>query len=242
MIELNLLPDVKLEYLNVQRTRRLAMVIAFIVAAAAVAILVLLLAVEGFQKHTLSNLNKNVASETQKLQNEPQINSVLTVQSQLQSVNSLHDSEPAANKLFDYLNELTPTAATISGLNIDFTAHTINITGNADGLATVNQYIDTLKFTNYTTGPHTKSIPAFSSVVLSAFSLNNAQLSSSTSPPASYTITASFDPTIFDVTKNVTLIIPSTISTPSAREHPGPLFVSGLPPAGGSSSTSGGSH
>lgn len=235
MIELNLLPDVKLEYIKAQQTRRLAMAISFIVTAAAIAVLVLMLSVEGFQKHTLGNLNKDVASGTATLQGEPQINSVLTVQNQLQSINGLHASEPAANRLFDYLNELTPTPVTIGNLSIDYNAHTISISGAADALSSVDQYIDTLKFTNYSTGPNTQDAPAFSSVVLSSFSLDN-----TTSPPANYTITANFDPTIFDVTKNVTLIIPSKVTTRSSLEHPGPLFVKSPSHTGSSSTTSSG--
>jgi hypothetical protein len=220
MMQLNLLPDVKLEYLKAQRTRRLAMVISFIATAAAVALLVLMLAVEGFQKHTLGNLNNDVTTQTNKLQKEPHINGVLTVQNQLESINSLHASEPAASKLFDYMNELTPTPVTIGTLAIDFNAHTISLTGSADALSSVDQFIDTLKFTNYTTGPHTQNLPAFNTVVLSSFSLDN-----TTAPPATYTITANFDPTIFNITKNVALIIPSTVSTRSDRENPGPLFA-----------------
>jgi Tfp pilus assembly protein PilN len=238
MIQLNLLPDVKLEYLKAQRMRRMATVISFIVTATAVAILVILLSVEGFQKHTLSNLNKDVANKTSTLQGEPQINSVLTVQNQLQSINGLHASEPAANRLFDYLNELTPTTVTISGLNVDFNAHTISITGDTNSLASVNQYIDTLKFTSYTTGHNTKNAAPFNTIVLSAFALDTAQQNGTTNTPASYTITANFDPTIFDVTKNVTLVIPSTVTTRSDREHPGELFVNGL----SSTTSSGGSQ
>jgi Tfp pilus assembly protein PilN len=230
MIQLNLLPDVKLEYLKAQRMRRLAMVISFIVTAAAVVILVLMLSVEGFQKHTLGNLNKNIGSNTTKLKKEPQINSVLTVQNQLQSINGLHDSEPAASRLFDYMNELTPTTVNITNLNIDFNAHTVAITGSSVALSAIDQYIDTIKFTNFTTGPNTKDIPAFSSVILSSYSLDN-----TTAPPASYEITANFDPTIFDITKNITLVIPSKVSTRSDIEHPGPLFVkaSSAPTNGG---------
>jgi hypothetical protein len=219
MIQLNLLPDVKLQYLKAQRTRRLAMVISFIVTAAAIAILVIMLSVEGFQKHSLSNLNKNIASATTKLQQEPQINSVLTVQNQLESINGLHASEPAASRLFDYMNELTPTTVTISGLTVDFNADTITITGSSNALSDIDQYVDTLKFTDYTTGPNTQNTPAFSAVVLTSFSFDN-----TTSPPASYAITANFDPIIFGITKNVALVIPSKVTTRSDIEHPGPLF------------------
>jgi hypothetical protein len=220
MMQLNLLPDVKLEYLKAQRTRRLAMGISLIATAAAIALLVIMLAVEGFQKHTLSNLNNDVTKQTSKLQNEPQINSVLTVQNQLQSINTLQAGKPAATRVFDYLNELTPLTVTINNLAVDFNLHTITMTGSADALSSVDQYVDTLKFTKYTTGPHTQNLPAFSNVVLSNFSLD-----STTSPPATYTVTASFDPGIFNITQNVALIIPTTVTTRSDREHPGPLFA-----------------
>ncbi len=233
MMQLNLLPDVKLDYLKAQRTRRLAMVISFIATAAAVALLIIMLAVEGFQKHTLSNINSDVSTQTSTLQKEPQINSVLTVQNQLESINGLHANEPAATRLFDYLNELTPLPVTIGNLAIDFNAHTLTITGSADALSSVDQYVDTLKFTKYTTGPHTQNAPAFNTVVLSSFSLDN-----TTSPPATYTITANFDPTIFNITKNVALIIPTTVTTRSDREHPAPLFAQTH--ANDSSSSSGG--
>lgn len=223
MIELNLLPDVKLEYLRAQRTRRLAMAISFLVTSAAIAILVILLVVEGFQKHSLSNLNSDIASQTSTLQKEPDINSVLSVQSQLESLDTLHSGKPAATRLFDYLNELTPLSDTIGNLTIDFNAHTLSITGSADTLSSVDQYVDTLKFTKYTTGNTNKgNTPAFNDVALSSYSLDN-----TTTPPVTYTITTNFDPTIFNISDNVTLVIPSQITTRSDLEHPSPLFVKG---------------
>ena len=238
MIQLNLLPDVKLEYLKAQRTRRLAIVLSFLVTAAAIALLLLLLIVEGFQKHTLNDVNKNVASETSTLQKEPQIDRILTVQNQLESINGLHASEPAANRLFDYLNELTPSSVTIATFSIDFNAHTISMAGSTDSLSNVDQYVDTLKFTRYSTGVNTPNPLAFSSVVLSTFSLDTSQqLSSTTSPPATYTITADFNPAIFNVTKNVSLIIPTTVTTRSDLEHPGQLFVQRQSSSTGTSST-----
>jgi hypothetical protein len=220
MIELNLLPDVKQEYLRTQRIKRLSILVSLIISAAAITILVMLVVAEGWQKHTLGNINKDVSSKTTTLKNEAQINSILTVQNQLQSVNGLHDSKPATTRLFDYLNELTPLPASINTLKVDFALHTISITGDADALSTVNQYIDTLKFTKYDTGQHTVNKPAFSDVVLSSF-----QYDTTTSPPASFTIEANFDPIIFYITKNVALVIPSTITTRANLEHPKPLFV-----------------
>lgn len=233
MIQLNLLPDVKLEYLKAQKIRRLVIVVSVIVGAAAIALLVLLLAAEAYQKHTLDNLNNDVATNTSQLQREPHINDVLTVQNQLNSINGLHASEPAATRLYEYLNELVPTSVTISSLTINFAADTIDLAGGANSVANINQFVDTLKFTNYSTGKNTPNTPAFSDVVLTSYGVNN-QPSSST-PPASYAINTNFAPTLFQATQNVALIIPNIVSTRSSLENPGPLFVQGT-----ASSTSGG--
>lgn len=223
MIQLNLLPDVKLEYLKAQKIRRLAIAVSILISAAAIALLVLLLAVELYQKHTLSNINNDVTAKTSQLQNEPHINNVLTVQNQLNSISTLHNNEPAATKVFDYLNELVPTTLNINSLAVDFNAHTINISGAANSVSDINQFADTLKFTTYNTGNGTKNTLAFSDVVLSSFGVNSQPVAGV--PAASYSISASFDPTIFDVTKNVALIVPNQVTTRSSLENPGPLFV-----------------
>jgi hypothetical protein len=230
MIQLNLLPDVKLEYLKAQRMRRLAIAISFIVTSAAVAILVLILIFEGFQKHTLTNINNDISTQTNTLQKEPEIDGILTVQSQLQNLNTLHGQKPAVTRLFGYLNELTPTPVTISNLAVDFNAHTISISGSADALNTVDQYVDTLKFTDYSTGSNSPNLPAFNTVILSSFSLDN-----TTTPPATYTITANFAPAIFNIAQNVSLVIPNKVTTRSDLEQPGPLFVQ--PPKKGNALT-----
>jgi Tfp pilus assembly protein PilN len=223
MIELNLLPDVKLEYINAQRTRRLIISISLLVTAVAVVILLLLLSVDGLQKKHLSDLNHDITSEDSKLQNEPQINKILTVQNQLESLTTLHNGKPAVSRLFDYLNEVTPSQVSITNFTANFTQQTMTITGTADSLSTVNQYIDTLKFTNYTTDSNKTPSPAFSDVVLSSFGLTT-DTSTATGPPASYTITLSYDQTIFDITQGVKLSVPSLTTTRSTLDQPTDLF------------------
>lgn len=222
MIQLNLLPDIKLAYIKAERTRRLVMSISFLVAAVAVVILLLLLSVDGLQRKHLSDLNKDIKSESSKLQKEPQIDKILTVQNQLQSLTDLHAQEPAASKLFDYLNEVTPTSVSISDFMIDFTQQTATITGTSDNLAHVNQYVDTLKYTKYTTGNSGSEQPAFSNIVLSSFSISSGTQDNSQS--ANYTITLSYDKTIFDVTQNAKLHVPNITTTRLSVDQPTDLF------------------
>lgn len=222
MIQLNLLPDVKLQYIKAERTRRLVLSISFLVAGVTVLILLLLLSVEGLQKKHLSDINKDIRSESQQLQHEPQIDKILTVQNQLTSLTDLHSQEPAAGRLFDYLNETTPSNDSITDFSIDFTQQTATITGTSANLANVNQYIDTLKYTTYTTAGSSSSQPAFSNIVLSSFSLNSG--AQDASQAASYTITMAYDKTIFDITQNVKLSVPSVTTTRLSVDQPTDLF------------------
>lgn len=210
-MQLNLLPAVKMEYIKAQRARRLVISISTIVTIATVALLLLLLSVSGLQKKHLSDLNKDIATESKKLQKEPQINKMLTVQNQLGALTQLHAQEPAASRVFTYLNQVTPSNVSITDFNIDFTKQTATITGTSANLANVNQYIDTLKHATYTTKDNSSAKPAFSNVVLSSFSLNTD--TSDPSQAANYTITLAYDPAIFDNTQNVTLTVPKITTT-----------------------------
>ncbi|HEU4966213.1 MAG TPA: hypothetical protein VFT53_01900 [Candidatus Saccharimonadales bacterium] len=200
MIQFNLLPDVKQEYIKTQRMKRLVMTVSFVASAAALfVLLVLLSSVYLVQRKSIHDLNNNIGSTNNTFKNIANIGDILTVQSQLNSLSGLHAQEPAASRLFGYLTQLTPQQATISDLKVDYAQHTMSISGNAPSLDVVNTFIDGLKYTNYTvTGQNTMNL-AFSTVVLASFSRNQ--------QTATYTITLGFDPTIFDNAKTVTLTV-----------------------------------
>lgn len=216
MIQFNLLPDVKLEYIKAQRTRRLVVSVSFLVAGASLALLILLIGVGQLQKKHLNDLSNDIKQESSELKNQPQISRILTVQNQLESLTDLHSKKPAASRLFDYLNQLTPATVSITNFNTDFTQQTATITGTADALSSVNKYVDTLKFTTFVTKDNPDGQKAFSDVVMSSFGL---AADSSDGKPANYTITLSYDPAIFDITQSVTLKVPELTTTRSALQQ-----------------------
>ena len=257
MIQFNLLPDVKLEYLKAERTRRLVVSISVLVTAAALVILLLLVSITSLQHKHLNDLNKDIKGLSSKISGQKDLNKILTVQNQLNSLTTLHAGKPAASRMTSFISQLTPSQASINNLTVDFNQHSISITGTADSLATVNQYVDTLKFTTYgvaavvtsdTTitcqnvddssltsdqksqadkncsedgGKSVNPAPsgnknAFSAVVLASFGI--------TQHEADYTITLTYDPAIFDITQQVTLTVPSTITTRSDVAQPSDLF------------------
>lgn len=219
MIQLNLLPDVKMEYIKAQRTRGLVLSSAIIIALGSIALLVLLLVVGGLQKKHINDLTKDIKADTATLQKKPEITKILTVQNQLQSLTALHEQKPAVSNLFGYMNAVTPTQVNITNFNVDFDASTMTITGSADSLGAVNKYVDTLKFTKYTIEEENmQPKPAFKDVVLSSFGIGGS--SGAGSRTATYSITLSYDPIIFDVSKKTKLVVPTLTTTRSAIEQP----------------------
>lgn len=223
MIQLNLLPDVKMDYIKAERLRRMALSVSVLASLVAIGLLVLLLIVSGLQKKHLNDLSSDITKDSRTLQQKPQINKILTVQNQLQSLTSLHAAKPAVSRLFDYLYQITPNNVSINSLDNDFTTQTMTITGGADALNTVNKYVDTLKFTTYSLEGDNNSggTKAFSNIVLSSFSLNSGGAGNAA---ASYTITLNYDKTIFDITQKINLTVPSKTTTRASLDQPEELF------------------
>jgi hypothetical protein len=219
MIQFNLLPNIKMQYIKARRQEHLVILVSTVAIIASLGVLTLLIVTtDVVQKHELSNVRNKVSAESAELRSTPNLDEMLTVQSQLSALPALHNAKPVASRLFSYLTELTPTKATISTFNIDFGQHSMIITGSADSLATINQFTDTLKFTAYTIQGQSGALPAFSDVVLSGFS-------DSSQSGASYTITADFDPVLFKELDNVKMTVPGIINSRSEVAQPGVLFV-----------------
>ncbi len=205
MVQFNLLPNIKLEYVKARRTKYLVTFISIVVGGVAILVFaVSLFVVDVAQKKSLSDLNTDIGKYSKQLRGTKDLSEILTVQNQLNTLTALHDGKPAASRLFDYITQLTPAQASLNKLTVDFTGNTMSIGGTAPSLDTVSLYTDTLKATHYTTDKNTNQTAAFSNVVLTNFARDD--------KGATFTITLSFDPVIFQGTSAVTLIVPSTAS------------------------------
>jgi len=219
MTQFNLLPDIKLEYMKSKRTQDLVILVSSVLIAVFLAIFILLYLYVGIiQKQHLNSLSNKISSNTQQISSSSNLDKVLTIQNQLESLPALYKARPATTGLLPFINQLTPAAATISNLTVNFTGDTGSIQGNADSLSTINTFVDTLKFTNYTVGSG-KGTNAFSNVVLSSFAVTT------TPPGVSYTIAFSYDPQIFNETNQATLSVPNIITTRSITQQPTDLFL-----------------
>ena len=211
-LQFNLLPDVKLAYVKAQQTKQKVISLATLIAIVSAAVLFLLIIfVYGLQKKQLNDAAGQIKAATAQVQSVSGLNQALTVQNQLQTLVTLNSNKQISSRIFGYLYQLTPNNITISdlALNLDPTANKMTIDGTADSQATVNTFIDTLKFTTYTAGAGTTAKNAFSSIVETGFSINPSNIS--------YSLSMQFDPTLFanNLTDTSGKIIAPSLQIPS---------------------------
>jgi hypothetical protein len=208
MVQFNLLPDVKLEYVKAQRTKHLLTLVSVVVSIAALGILAIaLFSVDVVQKKSLHDLNNDISRYSNQLKNVQDLDKILTVQNQLGTLTGLHDQKPVASRLFAYISQLTPQQASLNKLSVDFENKTVTFGGSAPSLDVVSTFTNTLKSTTYKTDTDAKGRP-FSDVVLQSFSRDD--------NGASFTVTASFDSIIFDSHNNVTFTVPDNADSSQA--------------------------
>lgn len=239
MIQFNLLPDIKLKYIKTQRTKRIVMLASIITTGVSLLLLATLyVSVQIVQKKRIDSISKDIVAQVKSLNDTKDLNKILTIQNQLNSLPDLHNKKPVASRLFGsniqqatpaqasngekpvtsrlfgYIEQVTPAQANIAKMDIDFDANTISIVGTADNLVTVNMFADTLKFATYKSTKTDKGKP-FSDVV-TVLAIND--------KGASFTLTFKFDPVLFGSDDTPTLIVPKIISTRSETEKPASVF------------------
>lgn len=200
MIQFNLLPDVKLEYVKAQRTKHLLTLVSIVVSAASLGILAIsLFSVDVVQKKSLHDLNNDISRYSSQLKDVKDLDKILTVQNQLGTLTGLHDQKPVVSRLFGYISQVTPQQANLDKLSLDFQNNVLTLGGKAPSLDVVSTYTNTLKSTTYKAG--SSKAHAFKDVVLTNFSRDD--------QGASFTITVGFDPLIFQSQNSVTLTVPA---------------------------------
>lgn len=122
MIEINLIPDVKLELLRAQRQRTVVVSFAILTAIVSVGVVVLL-AVYVYGAQTLVNALADGAIERndEKLSEIEDVSKTLTIQNQLTQIGAINDKKQMTSRIYDVLNAIVPPApnnVTISSLRI----------------------------------------------------------------------------------------------------------------------------
>lgn len=166
MIEINLVPDVKIELLKARRQRRMVTSGAILVAVVAGGIVVLLASyVFGVQTIARNLADSSIKSESEKLKSVSDLPKTLTIQNQLTEINTLHNDKHISSRLFDIISTIVPSgenAVAYSRISFNSEDSTIVIEGEAangyEALEVFKKTIDQTKFT-YTTDGEQRTVP-----------------------------------------------------------------------------------
>jgi len=230
MIQFNLLPDVKIAYIRAQRSKRIVIAISVLTIAIMLTLTGLLATnVYVLQKNHIANVTADIESSTKEIQAIDQINRVLTVQNQLNTISGLHEDKPVASRLFSYIATVTPLEIELTELEINFDENLLVVTGETDTLENVNKFTDTLKFTEYEVLADDEGVGDDSSDndIELPREFNGVELSdfSRTTDGTNFVIRISYEPEIFSSEDETRLIIEDTITTRSEQESPDVLFI-----------------
>lgn len=134
MIEINLIPDVKQEFIKAQKMRKAAITISILVGAAAAGVVVILILLLGAQALHETISRGQIDSEFKKFKSVNDIDNVLTIQNQLDQIATIHGNKTMDSRMFDVLAAINPAAPNdvrISSVKLNPDDSTLTIEGSA---------------------------------------------------------------------------------------------------------------
>ncbi|MEX0668613.1 MAG: hypothetical protein WD061_02650 [Candidatus Saccharimonadales bacterium] len=233
MITINLLPDIKKDYINARRQRNKVVGWSIFSGGVALGLIIISLIIITAQWVVVDRTRTNVEELNQELSAKEDVVEVLTVKNQLEVLPELHLQKSKINRLFEYLQSLTPQGVRLSSVSLDMDRYILEVAGNASSIRDFNILVDTYKATVYQLGPSVTlsnqdteessdessdlSDPANAfSDVKSVMSIDAATQS------ANFRITIEFDPAIFDARYSTVDI--STSGIADSEEQPDVIF------------------
>lgn len=135
MIEINLIPDVKLELLKTRRQQTMVISISTIVAIVSIGVVVLMavyaFAIQGVAEGVIGG---QIDDRYKKLTQVKDLSKTLTLQSQLDKLSSVQEDKNVTSRLFDIMSVTIPTdknAVKITRLSLNSEENTIEVEAQA---------------------------------------------------------------------------------------------------------------
>ena len=166
MIQLNLVPDVKMEFIKARRTYRVVLFSSIIVSIIALTgLTIYYVSVDVIQRHTLNTNISKIQDESTKISSSPNLNKIVTVQKSLESLPGLYAASPRASNLIPYLIHMASNGIAISAIDMDYKTGVLSLTVETDNLTDGNVFYNQLQYATYTivgtTSPVTTKTPVF---------------------------------------------------------------------------------
>lgn len=198
MIQVNLLPDVKQEYLKAQQTKHTVLVGAVLVSIIVSALTILFFVyVQVVQPQYQKRVQNDIDAGVQEVKKKPNAQRIVTVQGVLEQVPALKDKQVVTSRIFDYLTQFTPRVVTYNKVNLNLAASSLTIAGSTVSYEKANELANNLKSAQfaYSQGGSDQTIQPFAGVVFNSLGKSE---SVTDGKPVSFEITFTFNPVMFD--------------------------------------------
>lgn len=198
MIQVNLLPDVKREYLKAQQVKHMFTVVSILATLTAISLLILLFVyVQVVQPRHRINLQKDIDSGISELKAKEDAVKIVTVQGVLEQIPGLEDRQLITSKLFDYLVAFTPRDVSYTEIKLDLAANTLSLSGKTTTLERANVLANNLKSADfsYKQNDATQKIKPFSNIVFTSLGKTD---QAEDNKNVNFQITLQFNPVMFN--------------------------------------------
>lgn len=134
-IEVNLVPDVKYEFIKaeIMRSRVTTISVLAIIASAALVALTSLVTF-GLQGYLINSVDKKIEEQFSIYKNYEGVNQILTIQNQLSKIGPLHQDKPISSRLFNMMVSIiegSSSSVRISRLDYNAATNDIQIEGQS---------------------------------------------------------------------------------------------------------------
>lgn len=231
MIHLNLLPDVKRDFLKAKRDQArvisIAILSVFVVGGITVALAVWVYAVQTIHINLLTQNIKDKAAEIEAI---PDVNKYVTLQNQLANLSALHDGKNDFSRLLSILptlNPKSPNNVELSSVTLGAEENTIALEGRVSdftGLITFRDILENAEL-EYRVDADSEVIKEklFSEVVIIEQGMSK---TSEGATVVGFKINVKYNPAAFvSSSKDVSVSVPKLETTPSKQGSPD-LFTS----------------
>ena len=230
MIEVNLIPDVKREYLHAQRVRNTVISVSMLVAAAAAGVVIVLGLALGSLQFASGQADNSIKSKYKELSDKPDINDLLTIQNQLTQIDMISSNRGVNSRIFDTLSAVNPQApnnVTMSTVRYNASEKTITIEGSTAGGFNA---VDALKKTILNTKlKYTKDSESAETLLSSSVRITNTAYAEDSGGEKKLTFTLTFsypEELLSNSVKSLVIVSPTgSVDVTDSKKHvPDSLF------------------
>lgn len=229
MIQLNLLPDVKKEFLRAESARRKTIAMSILITIIAAG----LTAVIAFYVYAVQNVilyaqTNDIKSKSDQLNKVQDIDKYLVIQNQLSQLNALHGSKNNFSRLLDFLPKINPAPpqnVTLNALDVMSVEGTMSFKGKVNDYSGLTTFKDTLSNAEFSyqaaSGEKVEHVKLFKEVVIETASFDK----SSGNGSVSFSVLVTYDPAVFlHENTEVVVSVPSKETTGSVVGSPQAIF------------------